>query len=441
MSADYGAFLASKRRRVAETGRHVDPGEVHPSLFDWQNLIVRWAAHKGRAAVFADTGTGKTRIMIEWSRLVADRALVVAPLVVCQQTVREAARIGVGVRYVRDQSEAEGPGVWITNYERTDRFDFSTFPAVAIDESSRLKHRDSKTTIDLTEAVRDVPFRLASTATPAPNDVAELCTHAEWLGVMKRAEMLATYFVNDGKEWRLKGHAAGPMYRWMASWAVALRRPSDIGYSDDGHELPTLSVRAAMVDVDLPAEDGALFAGGVGGVSGRATVRKLTVAARVERAVELVAAEPDEPWVVWCGLNPEADGVAGALAERGFKVVNVEGSQAPEEKASAMEAFMDGQVQVLVTKPKIAGFGMNFQHCARMSFVGLSDSFEAYYQCIRRCLRYGQDREVVAYVVLSDAESAIADNVARKEREAERMTAQLVAAMRDTWLYEEAVTA
>ncbi len=286
-----------------------------------------------------------------------------------------------------------------------------------------------------------MPYRLACTATPAPNDVAELCTHAEWLGVMKRAEMLATYFVNDGKEWRLKGHAAGPMYRWMASWAVALRRPSDIGYSDAGHELPALSVRPAVVAADLPAEDGALFAGGVGGVSGRATVRKLTMAARIERAVELVEAEPDEPWVVWCGLNAEADGVAKALAERGFKVANVEGSQSPEVKAEAMEAFADGRIQVMVTKPKVAAWGMNWQHCARIAFVGLSDSFEMYFQCIRRCLRYGQEREVVAYVVLSDAESAVADNVARKEREAERMTAQLVAAMRDTWLFEEAAAA
>ncbi len=351
--------------------------------------------------------------------------------------------IGVTTRYVRDGADAAGPGIWVTNYETVlaGKFDLSSFPAVVLDESSRLKDRTAATTQYLTEAVRDVPYRLACTATPAPNDVAELCTHAEWLGVMRRAEMLATYFVNDGKRWRLKGHAAEPMYRWMASWAVALRRPSDLGYSDDGHDLPALSVLPAVVDVELPAAEGELFAGGLGGVGDRARVRRLTMDARVGRAVELVEAEPGEPWVVWCGLNPEADAVTRALAGRGFSVANVEGSMSPEAKAEAMEAFADGRVQIMVTKPKIAGFGMNWAHCARMAFVGLGDSFEQYFQCIRRCLRYGQQREVVAHVVLSDTESAIAANVARKEREAELMTAQLVAAMRDTWLYEEAAAA
>lgn len=435
--SDYASFLASKRRRVPSVGREVDADEIHPSLFDWQNLIVRWAVRKGRAALFCMTGTGKTVMQVEWARLIADRALIIAPLVVCQQTIREAARIGVEVRYVRDQVSATGPGVFITNYEMAERLAFDTFPAVALDESSRLKHENAKTTQRLTEAVRNVPYRLACTATPAPNDVAELCTHAEWLGVMKRAEMLATYFINDGKEWRLKGHAAGPMYRWMASWAVALRRPSDLGYSDDGHELPGLDIRSATVDVEIPPGDGELFAGRIGGVSGRSRVRHLTMDARIARAVDLVLAEPDEPWVVWCGLNPEANAVTAALRERGFSVINVEGSMAPEKKADAMVAFADGHVQIMVTKPVIAGWGVNWQHCARMAFVGLGDSFEAYFQCIRRCLRYGQTREVVAHIVLSEIETVIAANVARKEREAENMTAQLVAAMREYWITEE----
>lgn len=242
---------------------------------------------------------------------------------------------------------------------------------------------------------------------------------------MTRANMLAAYFVHDQDGWRPKGHARGPMFAWMASWALAIRRPSDLGHDDEGYDLPGLRILPHLLPVDIDVE-GQLFATDLGGVSGRSQIRKATLDARVACAVELVNAEPDEPWLVWCGLNGEADLMAQLLPG----AVNVHGSMSPEEKAAALLAFADGEIPYLVTKTQIAAFGMNFQHCARMAFVGLSDSYEAYYQAIRRCYRYGQTRVVDAHVVLSEVEAQIATNIARKEKEATAVIADLVTAMR-----------
>jgi hypothetical protein len=266
-------------------------------------------------------------------------------------------------------------------------------------------------------------MRLACTATPAPNDVSELTNHAEFLGIMSRPEMLAAYFINDEKDWRLKGHAADPMYKWMTTWAQALRKPSDLGYSDEGYNLPPLEIIAEPVQVDL-VPDGQLFATELGGIGGRSKVRRETLDARVERTAAL--ASGSDQWIIWCGLNDEAR----ALGEIDG-AVNVEGSWSPDDKAEAMEAFQDGEIRVLVTKPSIAGFGMNFQNCARMAFVGLSDSYESYYQSIRRCWRFGQDRPVKAHVVVSELEMAIVENVKRKETEAALMTDALIDKMRE----------
>lgn len=417
---DYAAFLAAKQRAQGDLGREVAPDDLSPALYDWQREATAWAIRKGRCALFWDCGLGKTAAQVQWAAKSADRSLILAPLSVARQTVREAVKFGVDVRYVRDPSEVDGPGVWITNYELADRFDFGVFGALVADESSILKNVDGKTRQRLTENARKVPLRMACTATPAPNDVAELTNHAEFLGVMSRAEMLAAYFVHDEKLWRLKGHAADPMYRWMASWAHALRSPADMGYDAAGYLLPELSIVAQTVDVELDAPDGQLFAADLGGVGGRMAVRRQTLEARVERAAELAA--DDEQWIIWCGLNDEA-----ALAERLIDgAVNVEGSWSPDAKAQALEAFQDGEIRVLVTKPAIAGFGMNFQNCARMAFVGLSDSYEAYYQAIRRCWRYGQTRPVQAHIIVSGLESQIVENVRRKEREALAQTTSLI---------------
>lgn len=421
----YAEFLDRKAPRSVAFGRDCDPADVHPFLHPWQREVVAWAVRHGRAAVWADTGLGKTLMQLEWARLIGARVLIVAPLAVCAQTAREAAKVGLHAEYTR--SDPDGPGVWITNYEMIDHFDPDGFDAVVLDESSILKDVTTKTRDKLIAHFGRVPYRLACTATPAPNDVAELANHAEFLGVATRREMLSTYFLHDQDGWRVKGHARRPLFAWMATWAVALRRPSDLGYPDGDYDLPPLTITPHLLDVDV-APEGQLFATDLGGVGGRAKVRRATLDARVGRAVELVHAEPDEPWLLWCGLNDEADALAAALPG----AVNVAGSWTPEAKADALLGFADGAIRTLITKPSIAAFGLNWQHCARMSFVGLSDSYETYYQAIRRCWRYGQARPVTAHIILSSLEGQIAANVQRKEQQAAAVTAELVAAMAHT---------
>lgn len=435
---DYAGFLARKQAIMPAYGHDITADDVHPRLHDWQREIVAWAVRTGRAAIWADTGLGKTLMQVEWARLSGETALIVAPLAVCTQTVREAATVGVEAAYVRDPAQMTGTGLYVTNYEMVDRFDPDLFDAVVLDEASILKQSDGKTRGKLIAHFRDTPRRLACTATPAPNDIEELTNQAEFLGRSTRVNMLAAYFVHDSDTgWRLKGHAHGPMFKWMTSWAVALRRPSDIGYSDEGYDLPGLDIIPHLLPVDVVPDD-QLFATDLGGVGGRAAVRKQTLQARCEKAAELVAAEPDEPWLLWCGLNDEAETLARLIPG----AVNVHGGWSPEDKADALLGFADGRIRVLITKPSIAAFGLNWQHCARMAFVGLSDSYEAYYQAIRRCYRYGQTRVVHAHVVLSDLESVIAANIARKEREASSITEGLVREMREAGeLSREKVTA
>lgn len=736
MSEDYDTFLASKRRKVADVGVTVSPTAIHPSLFGFQREIVQWALRKGRAAIFADTGLGKSRMQVEWARLIADRSLILAPLSVARQTVAESQKIGVEVTYVRHPREIDrAHGVWITNYEMADRFDPAVFGAVVLDEcfaagtlvdtpqgskqiedfrigdlvncasgpaevwdvhrrevpyaievklgnervvcspnhpwftqrgwvgaqdlepsdslvstaeamrmvrgelcedkeadardisflrhvllsevederpgtesqgaqsrgrrkagrietsmvgvgdaegsgrigsgaaaqspersestgqglppiegdaprtfrawgkweghdgttgsiagcawagvgagvvhitgptdtrisnalqarlgerrsasryrsgwqlpllppspgceegrevafarvggievlepghprldqfrdadgklyfydlgvaghpsysiagrlvhnSSILKNVTGRTRVDLTRQWAHTPYRLACTATPAPNDVAELCNHAEFLGILPRAEMLSAYFVHDDEGWRLKGHAAESMYEWMATWSVALRRPSDIGHpEEDGlYDLPPLNIYGHEADVTIQPE-GQLFATDLGGVSGRHQVRRHTLDARVELAEEL-SSKPGQ-WIVWCGLNDEAKAIAHATDG----AVNLEGSWDPERKADTIEAFQDGAIRVLVTKPSIAGFGMNFQNCHQMIFLGMNDSYETYYQAIRRCYRFGQRYPVDVHIVVSALESQIVENVRRKELSAYQSASALI---------------
>jgi hypothetical protein len=426
----YAQFLAAKTRRVQTDGRACTPAEVHPYLHGWQREITAWAVRLGRAAVWADTGLGKTLMQLEWARLVAGAgaALIVAPLAVCAQTVREAAKIGLDVTYTR-QGGTLPPGLWITNYELADRFDPAGLHAVVLDESSILKDVTSKTRDLLIALFAAVPHRLCCSATPAPNDSAELANHAEFLGHASRREMLSTYFVHDADGWRPKGHARAPMFRWLAGWALAVRRPSDVGdWPDDGYVLPRLAIVPEVVDTGGVAVDGQLFATptDLGGVGGRQKVRRATLDARCERAAKLVCDDPDEPWLLWCGLNAEAD----RLAELIPGAVNVYGSMSPERKAELLLGFAAGDITRLITKTGIAAWGLNFQRCARMAFVGLSDSYEAYYQAIRRCWRYGQTRPVRVHIVLSQLEGAIVENVQRKEQHAARFTADLVTAMR-----------
>lgn len=420
----YTTFLHGKRAVAPATGIEVNPDAIHPALFPHQRDLTRWALRKGRAAIFADTGLGKTRMQLEWARLTGQRTLILAPLSIARQTVREAAKIDLDLTFARAQADAG----WlpVTNYEMLHHFDPEAFGAVVLDESSILKATEGVYRNRLIEAFERTPFRLACTATPAPNDIAEITNHSAFLGIMPRRDVLATFFLHEADDaratgWRLKNHARDAFWRWMASWGMSLKRPSDIGYSDEGYLLPPLEIEPVIVggEVNVP---GRLFVEKLRGVGDRAAVRRQTVAARVEATVELAKADV-QPWIVWCGLNDESTAVARSL---GDEAVEVTGSMSPEEKADRIEAFVDGRYRVLVSKVAIAGFGMNFQHCARMAFVGLGDSYEQYYQAVRRCWRFGQQNPVKAYVVLSEPERAVFDNVLRKEAEAETMARELV---------------
>jgi DNA modification methylase len=417
----YADFLASKALTVRPSGIDVDDDQIHPSLFPFQRDMVRWSLRKGRAALFETTGLGKTRQQIEWARLTGERTLICAPLAVAQQTVREGAAIGVSIRYARSMADAAPDGLTITNYEMIHAFDPSAFGAVVLDESSILKNFEGKVRTQLIRSFSDTPYRLCATATPAPNDIAELANHAEFLGIMKREEMLATFFVHDDTGWRLKGHAREPFYRWLASWGMSLMRPSDLGYDDKGYDLPPLEITACLVPTSW-TRPGQLFATDLKGITDRAAVRRDTLSERVKAAADLILAEPDEPWIAWVGLNDEGRELAKLIPGS----VLVEGQDSPEKKADAIERFISGDVRVIISKTSIFGFGLNLQRCARMAFVGLSDSYEQYFQAIRRCWRFGQTRAVHAYIVLTEPEEAIYANVCRKQREAEAIIGELV---------------
>lgn len=422
----YNDFLAKKHRRVHPDGKQVIDTDIHAMLHDWQRSVVAWACDRGRAAIFADCGLGKTFMQIEWARLMHQHgALIVAPLSVARQTVREARKLNVDITYTRETPPGTG-GMWITNYEMLHQIDAARFDAVVLDESSILKNYVGKTRSQIIQQFKTTPYRLACTATPAPNDVAELTNHAEFLGWSTRQDMLGAYFItnmdnkSEGGGYRVKGHAKTPMFTWMAQWAAAIRKPSDLGYDDTGYNLPELRVIPQIVDVEIVPDD-QLFATELGGVGGRATIRRATLDARVQRAAELVSAS-DGQWILWAGLNDEANALARQIPD----AVNVEGSWTPDAKAEALESFQDGRIRVLITKPSIAGFGMNFQNAHRMAFVGIGDSYEAYYQSIRRCYRFGQEREVEAHIIVSELEQQIALNVARKERASSESTDLLV---------------
>lgn len=419
--SDYASFLASKALVAHAAGVEVDPASLPAAMFDHQRYPTAWALRKGRAALFLSTGLGKTLCYLAWADRIADRALVLAPLAVCRQAVDEAARFGLPLTYARRPEDAPATGATITNYDMVERFDPRDFPAVVLDESSCLKDWSRQTTTRLIEMFAATPYRLCCTATPAPNDIAEIANHAEFLGVMSRVEMLACFFVHDDEGWRLRKHAREAFYRWLASWGMSMLHPRDLGFHAEGYDLPPLSVSPVVVRTDY-VPDGQLFPTGLHGIGDRSRVRKGTLAQRVGKAAELIAAEPGEQWIAWCGLNDESDALARLIPD----ALVVEGSQSPDEKADRLLRFARGDARVLVTKASIAGHGLNLQNCARQVFVGLDDSWERYYQAIRRSWRFGQGRPVDVYVVLADLEEPILANVLAKEREALRMTEGLI---------------
>ena len=426
---DYAAFLDAKTLRDPDTGIEAVPA-LNPMLFDFQRDTVAWALRRGRAAIFADCGLGKTPMQLEWARVVAEYTgkpvLILTPLAVAQQTIREAHKFGIPAAYAADRAEQVGPIV-VTNYERLDHFIPGDFGGVVLDESSILKAFDGKTCSALIAAFQQTPFRLACTATPAPNDYVELGTHADFLGVMTRPEMLATFFTHDGGEtqkWRLRGHGNTAFWRWLCSWAVMIRQPSDLGYSDEGFVLPPLRLHHRMVESS--PTDGFLFAVEAQGLSERLTARRESVTDRAAECAALVNATPGT-WIVWCHLNAEAD----ALRARIPDAIEVRGSDPADLKERRLVAFTNGEHRVLITKPSIAGWGMNWQHCHQVAFVGLNDSWEEYYQAVRRCWRFGQDQPVDVFMVAAQTEGAVVSNIRRKDAAAAAMAAEMVTHMHD----------
>jgi hypothetical protein len=427
----YEDFVRSKRLLVKPSGFDADAATFPSDLFDYQRDITRWALRLGKAAIFAGTGLGKTVMQLTWAEAVAKQTgqpvLILAPLAVAQQTANtEAPKFGFHDALCASQSDVK-PGVNITNYDKLHRFDPSVFAGIVLDESSILKSFDGSTRTALIEAFISTPYKLACTATPAPNDFMELGNHAEFLGVMKRTEMLAMFFVHDGGEtqkWRLKGHAEDDFWKWMASWSVMFESPTDLGYDGSRFVLPPLQMHEIIVDSQVVPE-GMLFATEAQTLLERRRARKNSVDDRVQE-VAMRANASDEPWLIWCDLNTEGDLLAKAIPGS----VQVAGSDGNDAKESRMLGFTTGAHRVLISKPTICGFGMNWQHCPNVAFVGVSDSYEQFFQALRRCWRFGQAKSVNCYIVASTAEGAVLSNIKRKEADAQKMRLGMIAHMR-----------
>ena len=417
----YEKFIANKSKVAKPAG--ISGAVIAPHLYPHQADLVRWALRRGRAAVFADTGLGKTAIELEWARNVAlstgGHVLILTHLAVAEQIAEEAMRFNVPATVSRDGTM---PGrITITNYEMAHRFDLESLSGIALDESSILKNHSGATRELLTRRCAGIPYRLCATATPAPNDHTELGTTAEFLGVTTRAEMLAEYFAHDGgstQDWRIKGHATTAFWRWVSSWGAVVRLPSDLGHSDDGYVLPPLRMHESVVELGQEAAKaaGRLFVDDALTLGEQRAVRRATVDRRAARAAE-ICAEVDHA-VVWCDLNDEADAAEAAIPG----AVQVSGADTDDDKIDKLRRFGRGEIRVLVTKPKICGFGMNWQHCAVQVFIGPSHSYEQVYQAIRRCWRFGQRRPVDVWTIRTDADGHIASNFARKEADADKMS-------------------
>ncbi|MBO0783502.1 MAG: hypothetical protein J2P37_32220, partial [Ktedonobacteraceae bacterium] len=382
----YLAFLRSKRMVAHTSGITVESTALHERLFPFQRSVVQWALRQGRAAIWADCGLGKTFMQLEYGRLVHEHShgdvLILAPLAVAAQTIAEGRKLDIPVQGCRSQTDVR-PGLNITNYEMLPHFDPGHFAGVVLDESSILKAFMGKTKRLLVDAFAQTPYRLACTATPAPNDVMELGNHSEFLGIMPSSEMLMRWFINDTMQngkYRLKGHAQKAFWDWVASWAISLRKPSDLGYADDGFTLPELRITHRYVETDLTAGRGAgqLFRAPIMNATTLHQEMRLTAPDRAQAVADLVNHSRDT-WVVWCNTNYEAD----ELTQRMPDAVEVRGSDTMAEKERRLTAFTNGDIRIIVSKPSICGYGLNFQHCHKTAFVGLSYSMEDFYQAVR----------------------------------------------------------
>lgn len=412
--SEYQEFIKQKSFRHIEAGFVAD--DLPYPLFDYQEPIVRWSLKRGKSAIFADTGLGKTIMQLAWADQVAKYTggpvIVLAPLAVSNQTIEEGEKYGIYVEKANPGAPFFGPGIVITNYEQLHKFNPDEFRGIVLDESSILKGMDGRRRKEITEFGRHIPYRLSCTATPSPNDFMELGTQAEFLGIMSQIEMLAMFFIHDGgdvSKWRLKGHGESKFFQWLATWAVVIRSPEDLGFDGSSHKLPPVVYHSHVVET---TPEDALFVEPAQGLQDRNKARKDSVEDRVATAAR-IAAGMDGQVLVWCNLNDESEKLSQAI----HGAVEVKGSDKPDHKTNSLIGFAHGDIRVMVSKPKIAGFGMNFQKCHQMIFVGLSDSWESYYQAIRRCWRFGQTEEVHVHVVSADTEGAVVENIRRKDEQ------------------------
>ena len=418
----YAAFIQDKQS--LHRGMGFEPLPIIAPLFDWQRHVVEWAVRKGSAALFEDCGLGKTAQQLEWASQITRKTngsvLILTPLAVAAQTKREGDKFGIAATVATSSDDCNEPGIYIANYEKLDHFDTGDFVGVVLDESSILKSFNGKTRHLLTDAFADTPYRLCCTATPSPNDYTELGQHAEFLGICTSAQMLCTYFINDTfntGDWRLKKHAEGEFWKWLASWAACISKPSDIGYSDEGYILPDLNMRTSLVKVDLMEDRGEdLFRIATLSATTMHKEMKLTAANRAQAVADLVN-NSKETWVVWCNTNHEEEQLSALIPD----AKTVRGSQTAEVKTTLLNGFSNGEFRVIITKPSIAGFGLNWQHCFNVAFVGLSYSFEAFYQALRRSYRFGQTKQVNAYIIQAETEGAIIQTINHKIKQHQQM--------------------
>ena len=417
---DYKSFLEKKTIVSKDTGFTVNRKDLNNNLFEYQKDIVIWALKKGKSAIFADCGLGKSLMQLEWAEKVHEETngsiLILAPLAVTEQTYREGIKFGINSKVVECQEDVID-GINITNYEKLDKFDTSVFNGIVLDESSILKSFTGKVRNQIIDNFKNTPYKLACTATPAPNDYMELGNHSEFLGVMTRSEMLAMYFVHDGgntSKWRLKGHATDVFWQWMSSWAVVITNPRDLDYEVEGYDLPKLNIHEIIVDGDKPIVETLTL-------TQRRQARKESLEERCKAAADLVN-NSNENWLVWCNLNDESK----LLHELINDSVEVKGSDKAKHKTDSSISFANGDIKCLVSKPLIFGMGLNFQSCHNMIFVGLSDSYEQYYQAVRRCWRFGQEHEVNVYIVISAKEGCVKENIERKQEDANTMQQEML---------------
>lgn len=424
---NYEEFLAKKRITDQPTGIP-DKVKLSKQLFPFQRDCVAWGLRRGRAAFFQDCGLGKSFQQLEWAKHVEaftkKPVLILAPLAVAEQTKKEGEHFGIKCQVVEDQAQIGKRGVYITNYEKIHKFDCSVFSGVVLDESSILKSYDGHTRTLIIESFRHTPFKLAASATPSPNDHMELGNHAEFLGVMNRSEMLSTFFCHDGGEtskWRLKGHAVDDFWAWVCSWAVNIRKPSDLGYANDGFDLPPINYEEHVVETDVK-HVGMLFPMPASSLDERRTARRGSIDDRCEKVAEIARATKGKV-VIWCGLNNEQDTVAKLL---GDMCVSIQGSTKPEDRITLEREWREGEKQSLISKADLFGWGMNWQHCGTVIYCGLSDSYESFYQTVRRCWRFGQKHPVKVHIVVSNLEGAVVANIKRKQADADVMAEEMV---------------